>query len=226
MLGLGVWVRVAGLRCRSLCHHIPQLGGREAIDCDAAGRGGGLEDDFGSGRDVHGGDAQNGADTLDFDDDLVRRHARSYGFALATARRPRPDIRVTRGHFAPLVVSAPFRASRVVWRAHDGVIRRSVQNRTVGVAERFRFPRINRQAHERALGAIAESGPDRTLRRRPLTTIRHCEEPLRRSNPGATACAAPPAQTVMLWPLDCFPPRELAVAMTDRKLAHLFLGVA
>jgi hypothetical protein len=90
MLGLGLWVRVAGLRCGRLSHHIPQLGGREAIDCDAAGRGGGLEDDVGSGRDVHGGDAQNGADTLDFDDDLVWRHARSYGFAVATARRPRP----------------------------------------------------------------------------------------------------------------------------------------
>ncbi len=46
-----------------------------------------LEDDFGSGRDVHGGDAQNGADTLDFNDDFVRGHARSYEFALATARK-------------------------------------------------------------------------------------------------------------------------------------------
>jgi hypothetical protein len=68
MLGLGLCVPVAGIRCRRLSHHIPQLGGREAIDRDAAGQGGGLEDVFGSGRDVHGGEAQNGADTLDFDD--------------------------------------------------------------------------------------------------------------------------------------------------------------
>jgi hypothetical protein len=48
---------------------------------------------------------------------------------------------------------------------------------------------------------------------------------LRRSNPGATTCAAPAIRTVVLRPLDCFPPRELAVAMTDRELAHLFLRV-
>src|ERR1700722_18453601 len=104
MSGLGPWVRIAGLRCRRLAHHIPQLGGREAMDCDAAGRGGGLKNDFCSGRDVHGGDAQNGADTLDFDDDLVRRHARSYGFALATTRRPRPDIRVARSPDDPFKI--------------------------------------------------------------------------------------------------------------------------
>jgi hypothetical protein len=105
MSGLDVSVRVAGLRCRRLGHHIPQLGGREAIDCDAAGRGGGLKDDFGSGRDVHGGDAQNVPDTLDFDDDLFQGHAGSYGFALATAMRPGPNIGLSKGHFAPLVVS-------------------------------------------------------------------------------------------------------------------------
>ena len=49
---------------------------------------------------------------------------------------------------------------------------------------------------------------------------------MRRSNPGATTCAAPAIQTIVLRPLDCFPPRELAVAMTDRELAHLFLRVA
>src|ERR1700733_9936375 len=65
--------------------------------------------------------------------------------------------------------------------------------------------------------------PNRSGQRRP---IRHCEEPLRRSNPGATTCAATATQTVVLRPLDCFPPRELAVAMTERELAHLFLGVA
>src|ERR1700728_799362 len=49
-----------------------------------------------------------------------------------------------------------------------------------------------------------------------------CEEPLRRSNPGATTCAAPATQTVVLRPLDCF----ASLAMTDRELAHLFPRVA
>src|ERR1700685_4567122 len=61
--------------------------------------------------------------------------------------------------------------------------------------------------------------PNRSGQRRP---IRHCDEPLRRSNPGATTCAAPATQTVVLRPLDCFAP----LAMTDRELAHLFLRVA
>src|SRR5277367_6820516 len=38
---------------------------------------------------------------------------------------------------------------------------------------------------------------NRLRQRRP---IRHCEEPLRRSNPGATACAAPAARTVVPAP--------------------------
>jgi len=38
--------------------------------------------------------------------------------------------------------------------------------------------------------------------------IRHCEEPLRRSNPEATTCAAPATQTVVLRPLDCFASRN------------------
>ena len=62
--------------------------------------------------------------------------------------------------------------------------------------------------------------PNLSDQRRP---IRHSEEPLRRSNPGATtACAAPATQTVVLRPLDRF----ASLAMTDRELAHLFLGVA
>src|ERR1700722_18569188 len=32
-------------------------------------------------------------------------------------------------------------------------------------------------------------------------THRHCEEPLRRSNPGTTTCAGPATQTVVLRPL-------------------------
>ena len=44
---------------------------------------------------------------------------------------------------------------------------------------------------------------------------------MRRSNPGATTCAAPATQTVVLRPLDCF----ASLAMTDRELAHLFLRV-
>src|ERR1700739_4788906 len=68
------------------------------------------------------------------------------------------------------------------------------------------------------------------LRRRPIITestgrrclSRHCEELLRRSNPGATTCAAPATQTVVLWPLDSF----ASLAMTDREVAHLFLRVA
>src|SRR5271154_4486197 len=52
--------------------------------------------------------------------------------------------------------------------------------------------------------------------------IRHCEEPLRRSNPGATTYAAPATQTVVSRPLDCF----ASLAMTDRELARLFLRVA
>jgi hypothetical protein len=45
---------------------------------------------------------------------------------------------------------------------------------------------------------------------------------LRRSNPGATTCAAPATQTVVLPPLDCF----ASLAMTDRELGYLFLRVA
>src|SRR5271168_4656563 len=70
----------------------------------------------------------------------------------------------------------------------------------------------------------------RALRRRPITTesIRSAAThsslrgPLRRSNPGATTCAAPATQTVVLRPLDCF----ASLAMTDTELAHLFLRVA
>src|ERR1700733_8161264 len=40
--------------------------------------------------------------------------------------------------------------------------------------------------------------PNRSGQRRP---IRHCEEPLRRSNPGATTYAGPATQTVVLRPL-------------------------
>src|ERR1700722_10946475 len=55
-----------------------------------------------------------------------------------------------------------------------------------------------------------------------VATHPHCEERLRRSNPGATTCAAPATQTVVLRPLDCF----ASLAMTDRELAHMFLRVA
>ena len=51
---------------------------------------------------------------------------------------------------------------------------------------------------------------------------RHCEEPLRRSNPGATACAAPAAPSVVLRPLGCF----ASLAMTDGELAHFSRGFA
>src|SRR3984885_8190901 len=61
--------------------------------------------------------------------------------------------------------------------------------------------------------------PNRSGQRRP---IRHCEEPLRRSNPGATTYAGPATQTVVLRPLDCF----ASLAIADRDLAHLFLRVA
>jgi hypothetical protein len=44
-----------------------------------------------------------------------------------------------------------------------------------------------------------------------------CDEAIQ----GATTCAAPATQTVVLRPLDCF----ASLAMTDRKLAHLFLCV-
>ena len=70
-----------------------------------------------------------------------------------------------------------------------------------------------------SLYSAAPNTTNRSGQRRP---IRHCEEPLRRSNPGATTCAAPATQTVVLRPLDCF----ASLAMTDRELAHLFLRVA
>ena len=77
---------------------------------------------------------------------------------------------------------------------------------------------------------VASDGTDWGFRRRPITTeltgrrcrSRHCEERLRRSNPGAATCAASATQTVVLQPLDCF----ASLAMTDRELAHLFLRVA
>ena len=80
-----------------------------------------------------------------------------------------------------------------------------------------RFRRA-REPVERLLGG-AQQLPKRSGQRRP---IRHCEEPLRRSNPGATTCAALGTQTLVRRPLDCF----ASLAMTDRELAYLFLRVA
>ena len=63
------------------------------------------------------------------------------------------------------------------------------------------------------------------LRRRPITAdrsgqrrpIRHCEEPLRRSNPCTPTYAAPAIQTIVLRPLDCF----ASLAMTDGEIGSL-----
>ena len=94
-------------------------------------------------------------------------------------------------------------------------------DRPVALAK-MQFDRGDIKVRQRAVGganhyaieAGAQELPKRSGQRRP---IRHCEEPLRRSNPGPQHArrgrnAAP----------DCF----ASLAMMDRKLANLFLRVA
>ena len=127
------------------------------------------------------------------------------GFIAITAGRGRPPSPVARSarssrtrhatNFVPTNVSAPITSSSI----GRGGLNRSPCRQNLATAGK---PEADRQ-------------PDRT--RRP---IRHCEEPLRRSNPGATTCAAPATQTVVLRPLDCF----ASLAMTDRIIGSLVYG--
>ena len=138
--------------------------------------------------------------------------------ARQTPRRDRPSLRRRRRRGAGAAPSrhrGPFRQARA-----DAPVGRRRRNPSLAQRRPLRF----RHRQSRRCGRNVRLGepPDADARRaeggfRALggevkqsnrldsqRPGRHCEEPLRRSNPGATACAAPADQTVVLRPLGRF----------------------